>query len=94
MMLRKDMIADLNEACFAMSMAQAELFTLPFWRFRTRRTVEDKLLRAEAEAAKLRKVLYGGKATDAQGCLKEGLEGGRTIDGKGKTAKGQEGGKE
>ena len=94
MMLRRDMIADLRRLDQAANMARTQLLTLPFWRFRARATVEDVLLRAEVSAERLRMDLYGGKATDAQGCPKEGLEGGKTIDGMGKTAKGQEGGKE
>ena len=94
MMLRRDMIADLRRLDQAANMARTQLLTLPFWRFRARATVEDVLLRAEVSAERLRLDLYGGTATDAQGCPKEGLEGGKTIDGMGKTAKGQEGGKE
>ena len=94
MMLRRDMIADLKRLDHAANMARTRLMTLPFWRWRARATVEDALFMAEVSAGRLRLDLYGGKATDTQGCPKEGLEGGRTIDGKGKTAKGQEGGKE
>ena len=94
MMLRRDMIADLKRLDQAANMARTQLLTLPFWRWRARATVEDILLRAEVAADRLRLDLYGGKATNAQGCPKEGLEGDKTIDGMGETAKGQEGGKE
>jgi hypothetical protein len=94
MMLRRDMMADLRRLDQTANMARTQLLTLPFWRWRARAAVEDVLLRAEVAADRLRLDLYGGKATDAQGCPKEGLEGGRTIQDKGETAKGQEGGKE
>ena len=62
MMLRRDMIHDLRNLTQAGDMARAELSTLPFWRWRARARVEDRLLRAEVAAERLRKDLYGGKA--------------------------------
>ena len=91
MMLRRDMLADLRALDMAANLARAELLALPFWRWRARARVEDRLLRADVEADRLRKDLYAGTHTNAPGCPKEGLQGRGTIEDKGEQAKGQEG---